>query len=134
MMKFINSRNSFNINNINKIIHYSIYRITNMDKNETTEFKKVNLVEKYKREKLENCLKRRFFVIQSFEIYGGVAGFYDYGPPGCALKNNIESYWREHFILEENMLEICNPCVTPEIVLKASVSFLILLIITNIKI
>jgi glycyl-tRNA synthetase len=47
---------------------------------------------------------------------------YDYGPPGCALKNNIESYWREHFILEESMLEINGTCLTPEIVLKASVN------------
>lgn len=66
-------------------------------------------------------MKRRFFVIPAFEIYNnGVAGLYDYGPTGCALKNNIEAYWREHFILEESMLEISGTCLTPEIVLKAS--------------
>ena len=81
----------------------------------------INYVEKYKREEVDNVLNRRFFVIPSYQIYGGVAGFFDYGPPGCALKNNIESYWREHFILEENMLELCGPCLTPEIVLKTSV-------------
>jgi glycyl-tRNA synthetase len=83
--------------------------------------KVVNYVEKYKREEVDNVLNRRFFVIPSYQIYGGVAGFFDYGPPGCALKNNIESFWREHFILEENMLELCGPCLTPEVVLKTSV-------------
>jgi glycyl-tRNA synthetase len=36
-----------------------------------------------------------------------VAGFYDYGPPGCAMKQNVTQTWRNHFILEENMLEVC---------------------------
>lgn len=31
-------------------------------------------------------MKRKFFVVPAFEIYGGVAGFYDYGPLGSALK------------------------------------------------
>ena len=84
-------------------------------------FKAVSLAEKYNREKLENVMKRRFFVIPSFEIYNGVAGLFDYGPTGCALKNNIEQYFREHFFLEENMLEICATNLTPEIVLKSSV-------------
>ena len=82
----------------------------------------IDYVEKYKRVAVDNLLTRKFFVIPSFEIYGGVAGFFDYGHPGCALKNNIESFWREHFILEENMLEISGPCLTPEIVLKTSVN------------
>lgn len=37
---------------------------------------------------------------------GAVAGFYDYGPPGCAMKQNVTQTWRNHFILEENMLEV----------------------------
>ncbi|MCQ2819485.1 MAG: glycine--tRNA ligase [archaeon] len=75
---------------------------------------------KYNRPGVENVMKRRFFVVPSFDIYNGVAGLYDYGPTGCALKNNIESYWRDHFILEDNLLEICTTCLTPEIVLKTS--------------
>ena len=35
------------------------------------------------------CLERRLFYIPSFKIYGSVAGFYDYGPPGCAIKQNM---------------------------------------------
>ncbi len=75
---------------------------------------------KYDRVGLENVMKRRFFVVPAFEIYNGVAGLYDYGPTGCALKNHIEQFWREHFILEENLLEISGTCLTPEIVLKTS--------------
>ena len=53
-----------------------------------------------------NALERRLFFIPSFKIYGSVAGFYDYGPPGCAIKQHVTQTWRTHFILEENMLEV----------------------------
>ena len=79
-----------------------------------------SLIEKYKRKQVEDLLKRRFFVSQSFEIYGGVSGIYDYGPLGWALKNNVENLWRSHFVLEDDMLEISSSCITPEQVLKAS--------------
>lgn len=65
-----------------------------------------DLAKKYKRKDVEDLLKRKFFTVPSFEIYGGVAGFFDYGPLGCAVKNNIEQLWRNHFVLEEDMLEI----------------------------
>ena len=84
------------------------------------EKKKEKEVPKYDRVGVENVMKRRFFVVPAFEIYNGVAGLYDYGPTGCALKNHIEQFWREHFILEENLLEISGTCLTPEIVLKTS--------------
>jgi glycyl-tRNA synthetase len=69
-------------------------------------------------------MKRRFYFNRGFEIYGGVAGLYDYGPIGCQIKNNLEQIWREHFVLEEDLLEVNCTCVTPENVLKASVLFL----------
>ncbi|XP_039042339.1 glycine--tRNA ligase, mitochondrial 1-like [Hibiscus syriacus] len=72
------------------------------------------------RQAVVNTLERRLFYVPSFKIYGGVAGLYDYGPPGCAVKANVLAFWRQHFVLEENMLEVDCPCVTPEIVLKAS--------------
>jgi hypothetical protein len=34
----------------------------------------------------DDMMIRRFFFAQSFEMYGGCAGFYDYGPVGCAIK------------------------------------------------
>jgi glycyl-tRNA synthetase len=47
------------------------------------------------RQSLGNTLERRLFYIPSFKIYGGVAGLYDYGPPGCAVKSNVLSRWRQ---------------------------------------
>ncbi|TSK98415.1 Glycine--tRNA ligase [Bagarius yarrelli] len=72
------------------------------------------------RVKMEDTLKRRFFYDQAFAIYGGVSGLYDFGPVGCALKNNILQAWRQHFIQEEQILEIDCTMLTPEPVLKTS--------------
>lgn len=52
-----------------------------------------------------NALETYRFFMPSFAIYGSVAGFYDFGPNGCKVKQNITQYWRQHFVLEENMLE-----------------------------
>lgn len=75
---------------------------------------------KFNRAALESLLVHRFFYAPSFSIYGGVTGLYDYGPPGCALQNNILQIWRQFFVLEENMLEIECTNLTPEAVLKTS--------------
>ena len=69
---------------------------------------------------LESMLRRRMFYTPSFEIYGGVAGLYDYGPPGCSLQANIIDQWRKHFVLEEDMLEVDCTVLTPHDVLKTS--------------
>ncbi|VDK85287.1 unnamed protein product [Litomosoides sigmodontis] len=74
----------------------------------------------FDRLKFEDLLKQRFFYDKSFAIYGGVAGLYDFGPMGCAMKANMINLWRNHFILEENMLEVDCSVLTPEAVLKAS--------------
>ena len=78
------------------------------------------LMSNSERDKLESTLRRRFFYTPSFEIYGGVSGLFDLGPPGCQLKNNLIQLWREHFIMEENMLEVDGPMLTPYDVLKTS--------------
>lgn len=64
--------------------------------------------------------KRRGFLYPSFEIYGGVAGMYDYGPLGTALKNNIIEIWRRLYTLGEGFIEIDSETINPEIVFKAS--------------
>ncbi|CAH6723319.1 glycine--tRNA ligase 1, mitochondrial [[Candida] jaroonii] len=74
----------------------------------------------FSRESLEQVLKRRFFFAPAFELYGGVSGLYDYGPPGCAFQANIVDTWRKHFILEEDMLEVDCTMLTPHEVLKTS--------------
>lgn len=75
---------------------------------------------KFDRQALESVLAKRFFVAPSFQIYGGVAGLFDYGPAGCALQNNILAVWRKHFCLEEDMLEIECTNLTPDVVLATS--------------
>jgi glycyl-tRNA synthetase len=42
--------------------------------------------------------KRRGFIFQGSEIYGGLAGTWDYGPLGVALKNNVKSIWWKRFV------------------------------------
>jgi len=44
-------------------------------------------------EQLVSLCKRRGFVFQSSEVYGGIGGFWDYGPLGVELKNNIKRAW-----------------------------------------
>jgi glycyl-tRNA synthetase len=44
-------------------------------------------------EKLVSLCKRRGFIYQSSEIYGGLASCYDYGPLGAELKRNIKNFW-----------------------------------------
>lgn len=63
-----------------------------------------------------------FNLMGSYKWFGvcvsGVSGLYDFGPVGCALKNNILQAWRQHFIHEEQILEIDCTMLTPEPVLK----------------
>jgi glycyl-tRNA synthetase len=54
--------------------------------------------EETKMEKIISLCKRRGFVFQGSEIYGGLAGTWDYGPYGVALKNNITSLWWNRFV------------------------------------
>jgi glycyl-tRNA synthetase len=44
-------------------------------------------------EKIVSLCKRRGFVFQSSEIYGGINGFWDYGPLGAELKRNVKELW-----------------------------------------
>ena len=69
---------------------------------------------------LASVIKRRGFIWPSFEMYGGVAGMYDYGPLGCALKNNIIEMWRSIYKGREGFVEIDSETVNPREVFKAS--------------
>lgn len=58
-------------------------------------------------EKLVSLAKRRGFIYQGSEIYGGLAGTWDFGPLGVALKNNIKNSWRKTFVgNREDMYEL----------------------------
>ena len=73
-----------------------------------------------KSEEMMELARRRGFIWPSFEVYGGVGGFYDFGPLGSILKNKIIQKWRELYLIGENFFEIDSPSVMPEEVLKAS--------------
>ena len=47
-------------------------------------------------DKLVSLCKRRGFVFQSSEIYGGLGSVWDYGPLGVALKRNVKEIGRAH--------------------------------------
>jgi len=44
-------------------------------------------------EEVTALAKRRGFIFQSSEIYGGIGGFFDYGPLGAILKRNVKAAW-----------------------------------------
>ena len=46
--------------------------------------------------------KRRGFVFQSSEIYGGLNGFFDYGPLGLELRKNIKDAWWEDMLIRRD--------------------------------
>jgi glycyl-tRNA synthetase len=51
-----------------------------------------------KLEDIVSLCKRRGFIYQGSEVYGGLAGTWDYGPLGTRLKRNIQTKWRETFV------------------------------------
>lgn len=53
-------------------------------------------------ENLISLLKRRGFIFQGSEVYGGLAGTWDYAPLGVALKNNIKSLWWKRFVTDRD--------------------------------
>ena len=54
---------------------------------------------------LVSLCKRRGFIFQSNEIYGGLQGLYDYGPLGVELKNNLKQSWWKSMIYERDDVE-----------------------------
>jgi glycyl-tRNA synthetase len=50
-------------------------------------------------EQIVSLCKRRGFIYQASEIYGGIRGFWDYGPLGVLLKNNIRDWWWRQMVI-----------------------------------
>ena len=74
-----------------------------------------------KMEKIVSLCKRRGFVFQGSEIYGGLKGTWDLGPLGVALNNNIKREWWKHFVdAREDMYGLDASIVMPEPVWQAS--------------
>src|SRR2546426_9672797 len=53
-------------------------------------------------EKIVSLCKRRGFIFQSSEIYGGLNGLWDYGPLGVELKRNLKNYWWRTMVHERD--------------------------------
>lgn len=87
--------------------------LQNMDKTD-----KMSKIDQY--EQVIELAKRRGFIWNSFELYGGTAGFYDYGPLGATLKRRIEDIWREIYVIGEGFYEIESPTIVIEEVFVAS--------------
>ena len=72
-------------------------------------------------EDLVSLCKRRGFIFQSNEIYGGLQGLYDYGPLGVELKNNLKNSWWKSMVYERDDIEgIDSSILTNPLVLKYS--------------
>ena len=56
-------------------------------------------------EKIVSLCKRRGFIFQSSEIYGGLNGFWDYGPLGAELKKNLKDFWWRRNVRERDDME-----------------------------
>lgn len=72
-------------------------------------------------EELVSLCKRRGFIFQGSEIYGGLQGFYDYGPLGVELKNNIKAaWWRSNVYERDDMEGLDSSIIMHRLVLRHS--------------
>jgi glycyl-tRNA synthetase len=72
-------------------------------------------------EKIVSLCKRRGFVFQSSEIYGGINGFWDYGPLGAELKRNVKELWWNLMMRQrEDVVGLDASIITHRAVWKAS--------------
>ena len=64
---------------------------------------------KFTFEQITNHLITSGFIYPGSEIYGGLANSWDYGPLGCAMKNNLKELWRQHFVKENKYIYEIDP-------------------------
>jgi len=70
--------------------------------------------------KIVSLCKRRGFVYPNSEIYGGIQGFYDFGPLGVEMKNNIKRLWWDWMLSHDNVVGIDGSIITHPTVWEAS--------------
>jgi glycyl-tRNA synthetase len=72
-------------------------------------------------EDIVSLCKRRGFIFQSSDIYGGLQGIYDYGPLGVELKNNLKAAWWKAMVYERDDIEgLDTSIITHRLTLKHS--------------
>ena len=62
-------------------------------------------------QKIVSLCKRRGFVFQGSEIYGGLAGTYDYGPLGALLRDNVVDSWKRKFVSGRRDMHLLNAAI-----------------------
>ena len=94
----------------------------NKEMEEIQEKKEVKLIhKKISIDDLAVFCKRKGFVYPSSEIYGGMAGFWDFGPFGAEMKNNlVQGWWNYHIRQREDMVGIDGSIITNPKVWEAS--------------
>ena len=96
-------------------------RLEKKDKKKVEVKKEVLKPTKISVEELTNFCKRRGFIYQSGEIYGGFAGFWDFGHLGVELNNNLKNeWWRFHVSQRKDIVGIDGSIITHPQVWKAS--------------
>jgi len=72
-------------------------------------------------QKVTSLAKRRGIIYPNSEIYGGIGGFYDYGPVGVEMKNNLKRMWWKNMVdLREDVVGIDGTIITHPKVWEAS--------------
>ena len=72
-------------------------------------------------QKITSLAKRRGIIYPNSEIYGGIGGFYDYGPVGVEMKNNLKRYWWKKMVdMREDVVGIDGTIITHPKVWEAS--------------
>jgi len=72
------------------------------------------------KEDIMTIAEKRGFFFPSSEIYGSMAGFWEYGPLGVALKNRFVELWRKELVRKDDMIEIDGSQIMPKDVFVAS--------------
>lgn len=87
------------LDNLNKksILHQTMEKISDINENKQEKFEKKITIEE-----LANFCKAKGFVFRSSDIYGGITGFWDFGPLGTELFNNIKKEWWNFFIQQKD--------------------------------
>jgi glycyl-tRNA synthetase len=78
-------------------------------------------VKKLTIDEIANFCKKKGFVFRSSDLYGGFSGFWDFGPLGVELFNNIKKEWWSYFVqTKENMVGIESSIISHPLIWKAS--------------
>lgn len=74
------------------------------------------------KQKLKTSLQENYYIVPSYQTYGGSSGFHDFGVLGKKMKNNLINAWRENFINDptDTIVEIETPTIMPYNILYSS--------------